>query len=102
MSVLDPDLIMLDEPDSGLDVDAVRIVSETVADFLSDKNKSCLIITHHSAILESVKPDYAHILIGGKMVKQGGPELIERVNHEGYNWVREELGLAKVNGEVLR
>lgn len=102
MSVLDPDLIMLDEPDSGLDVDAVRIVSETVADFLSDKNKSCLIITHHSAILESVKPDYAHILIGGKMVKQGGPELIKRVNHEGYNWVREELGLAKVNGEVLR
>ncbi|MGI6580626.1 MAG: Fe-S cluster assembly ATPase SufC [Saccharofermentanales bacterium] len=101
MSVLNPDLIMLDETDSGLDVDAVRIVSETVADFLADKNKSCLIITHHSVILESVKPDYAHILIDGKLVKQGGPELIERVNHEGYNWIREELGLEKVHDEIL-
>lgn len=101
MSVLNPDFIMLDEPDSGLDVDAVRIVSETVADFLIDKTKSCLIITHHSVILESVKPDFAHILIDGKMVKNGGPELIERVNNEGYNWIREELGLEKVHDEVL-
>ncbi|HHT25414.1 MAG TPA: Fe-S cluster assembly ATPase SufC [Clostridiaceae bacterium] len=101
MSVLNPDLVMLDEPDSGLDVDAVRIVSQTVADFLSDKKKSCLIITHHSVILESVKPDFAHILIDGKIVKRGGPELIERVNNEGYNWIREELGLEKVHDEVL-
>lgn len=101
MSVLNPELVMLDEPDSGLDVDAVRIVSERVADFLEDKNKSCLIITHHSVILESVQPNYAHILIDGKIVKQGGPELIERVNAEGYNWIREELGLEKVHNEDL-
>lgn len=101
MAVLDPTLIMLDEPDSGLDVDAVRVVSEQVAKYLEDTNKSCLIITHHSVILEQVKPDFAHILIDGKMVKQGGPELIDRVNAEGYNWIREELGLEKVEDEEL-
>ncbi len=102
MVVLNPTFIMLDEPDSGLDVDAVRIVSEEVAEFLQDKSKSCLIITHHSAILEKVVPDYAHVLMNGKIVKTGGPELIERVNKEGYNWIREELGLEKVLEEELK
>lgn len=102
MVVLDPTLIMLDEPDSGLDVDAVRIVSEQVSEFLQDKSKSCLIITHHSAILEKVQPDFAHVMIAGKIVKSGGPELIERVNKEGYNWIREELGLEKVLEEELK
>lgn len=101
MTVLDPTLIMLDEPDSGLDVDAVRTVSEEVANFLEDKTKSCLIITHHSVILESVKPDYVHIIVAGKIVKQGGPELIDRVNEEGYNWLCEELGIETVEEEVL-
>ncbi len=101
MTVLDPTLIMLDEPDSGLDVDAVRTVSEQVAKFLEDKTKSCLIITHHSVILEKVKPDYAHVLMNGKIVKQGGPELIDKVNEQGYNWIREELGMEKVQDEVL-
>lgn len=101
MTVLDPTLVMLDEPDSGLDVDAVRTVSEQVAKFLEDKTKSCLIITHHSVILEKVKPDYAHVLMNGKIVKQGGPELIDKVNEQGYNWIREELGMEKVQDEVL-
>ncbi len=101
MMVLDPCFIMLDEPDSGLDVDAVRIVSEQVADFLKDKSKSCLIITHHSVILEKVSPDFVHILINGKIVKEGGPELIHKVNSEGYNWIREELGLEKVQDEAM-
>ncbi len=100
MTVLDPTLIMLDEPDSGLDVDAVRTVSEQVAKFLQDKNKSCLIITHHSVILEKVKPDYAHVLMNGKIVKQGGPELIAKVNEQGYNWIREELGMETVQDEI--
>ena len=99
MTVLDPTFIMLDEPDSGLDVDAVRIVSEQVAEFLKDKNKSAIIITHHSVILEKVKPDFAHVLIDGKIVKEGGPELIDKINAQGYNWIREELGIEKVEDE---
>lgn len=101
MTVLNPRLIMLDEPDSGLDVDAVRTVSEEVAKFLEDKTKSCLIITHHSVILENVSPDFVHIMINGKIVKEGGPELIDRVNEDGYNWICEELGIEKVQEEVL-
>lgn len=101
MTVLNPRFIMLDEPDSGLDVDAVRTVSEEVAKFLEDKTKSCLIITHHSVILENVNPDFVHIMINGKIVKEGGPELIDRVNEDGYNWICEELGIEKVQEEVL-
>lgn len=90
MQVLDPDLVLLDETDSGLDVDAVRVVSEGVADFLTDE-KGCLIITHHSAILENVKPDYTHVIIDGKIAMEGGPDLVERVQENGYAWIREEL-----------
>ncbi len=90
MQVLNPDLILLDETDSGLDVDAVRVVSEGVADFL-DESKACLIITHHSAILDKIKPDFVHIIIDGKIAKEGGPELVDRVQQDGYAWLRQEL-----------
>lgn len=90
MQVLDPKLILLDETDSGLDVDAVRIVSRGVADFL-DETKSCLIITHISGILEYLHPDFVHVVIDGKIVKNGGPELADRINQEGYEWIRQEI-----------
>ena len=90
MQVLDPKLILLDETDSGLDVDAVRIVSRGVADFL-DETKACLIITHISGILEYLHPDFVHVVIDGKLVKNGGPEVAERINREGYEWIRREM-----------
>lgn len=90
MKVLDPKLVMLDETDSGLDVDAVRVVSRGVSEFLNEE-KACLIITHHRAILEEIKPDFVHIIMDGRIVKQDGPELIDRIQEQGYGWIREEL-----------
>ena len=92
MKVLDPKLVLLDETDSGLDVDAVRVVSNEVANFLNEE-KSCLIITHHNEILSAIHPQFVHVRMNGKLVKHGGPELIERIHKEGYEWIREELGL---------
>lgn len=79
---------MLDETDSGLDVDATKIVSEGVKNFLTE-DKSVLIITHHSQILEYLNPDFVHIVVDGKLVKTGGPELIEQIENEGYKAFRE-------------
>lgn len=90
MKILDPKFIMLDETDSGLDVDAVRIVSDGISDFLNAE-KSCLIITHHSEILSSIHADVVHIVIDGRIVKEGGAELIHRIQEEGYEKIREEV-----------
>ncbi|MDO5044564.1 MAG: Fe-S cluster assembly ATPase SufC [Coriobacteriia bacterium] len=98
MKVLDPKFIMLDEADSGLDVDAVRIVSENVAKFM-DETKSLLIITHHSEILTSIEPDFVHVIMNGKLVKSGNAALGERIQKEGFNFIREELGLKPVEEE---
>lgn len=89
MAMLNPKLAMLDETDSGLDVDAVRIVSEGINRY-HNENNSVIIITHHKEILNSVVPDFVHILIEGKIVKTGGPELIQRIEKDGYNWLRGE------------
>lgn len=89
MSMLNPKLAMLDETDSGLDVDAVRIVSEGVRKYHNDEN-SVLIITHHKEILQTIVPDYVHVLIDGKIALTGGSELIEKIENEGYAWIKEE------------
>ena len=88
MKVLDPKFVMLDETDSGLDVDATRIVSEGVKNFLTDE-KAVLIITHHSQILEYLEPTYVHIVVDGRLVKTGGKELIQQIEAEGYRSYRE-------------
>ncbi|MHC6180483.1 Fe-S cluster assembly ATPase SufC [Clostridium sp. JNZ X4-2] len=84
MAVLEPKLAMLDETDSGLDVDAVRIVSEGVSR-LRTKDNSILIITHHDSILEHLKPDYVHILVDGRIVKTGDASLAEEIEKNGYD-----------------
>lgn len=84
MAVLEPKLAMLDETDSGLDVDAVRIVSEGVSK-LRTKENSVLIITHHNSILEYLKPDYVHILVDGKIVKTGDSSLADEIEKHGYD-----------------
>ncbi|WP_251422965.1 Fe-S cluster assembly ATPase SufC [Veillonella agrestimuris] len=84
MSILNPKLAILDETDSGLDVDAVRIVSEGVDRFHNEDN-AVLIITHHNQILQKVKPDFVHILINGKIVKTGDASLVREIEEKGYD-----------------
>lgn len=87
MCMLEPKLAMLDEIDSGLDVDAVRVVSQTVAKYHNDGN-ALMVITHHSEILQALQPDVVHVLIDGKIVKSGGPELIQVIEEKGYDSFR--------------
>lgn len=84
--MLEPKLALLDETDSGLDVDAVQIVSEGVAKFHKDEN-SCLIITHNTRILEKLKVDRVHVLMNGQIVEEGGPELIDTINSRGFTHI---------------
>lgn len=83
MAILEPKLAILDETDSGLDVDAIKIVSEGV-NLLSDSTRSVVIITHHNKILQYLKPDYVHILVDGKIVKTGDMSLVKEVEQNGY------------------
>jgi len=83
MSILNPKLSILDETDSGLDIDALKIVSEGV-NALRNKKNSFLIITHYQRLLNYIKPDFVHVLINGKIVKSGGPELALELEKKGY------------------
>lgn len=92
MKMLKPKFAILDEIDSGLDVDALRIVGENVSNMVS-KDFGCLLITHYQRLLDYIVPDYVHIMINGKIVLTGGRELIAKIDQNGYDWVREELGI---------
>jgi Fe-S cluster assembly ATP-binding protein len=83
MQMLSPDMIVLDEIDSGLDIDALRAVSEGI-NSMKDGERSFLVITHYSRILDYIKPDYIHVLKDGKIVHTGGPELVAQLESEGY------------------
>jgi Fe-S cluster assembly ATP-binding protein len=90
MALLKPKMAILDETDSGLDVDALRIVSEGI-NRLASPERGMLLITHYQRILHYVKPHFIHVMMDGVIVKSGGPELGERLEREGYDWVRKEL-----------
>ena len=81
--MLNPKLALLDETDSGLDVDAVQIVSSGVAKF-HNENNSCIIITHNTQILKYLTVDAAHVLVDGRIIKDGGADLVEEVSQHGY------------------
>ena len=83
MSILDPDLAILDETDSGLDIDALKIVTEGVNNFKS-KNNSFLIITHYQKLLDYIKPDHVHVMREGEIIKTGGPELALEIEKDGF------------------
>ena len=85
MLLLKPSLAILDETDSGLDVDAVRTVSRGVEEFRKNERASLLIITHNAAILSALKVDRVHVLVNGRIVKEGGPELIDEIGREGFS-----------------
>ena len=92
MLMLKPSIAILDEIDSGLDVDALRIVGEAVNSMRSE-NFGCLLITHYQRLLDHIKPDFVHIMMKGRIVKSGGAELIEKIDREGYDWIKKELGI---------
>ncbi|KIL36763.1 iron ABC transporter ATP-binding protein [Cohnella kolymensis] len=92
MMLLEPKLVILDEIDSGLDIDALRIVAEGV-NAMRNEDRGFLIITHYQRLLNYVKPDHVHVMMQGRIVKSGGPELAERLEADGYDWVKEELGI---------
>ena len=90
MSMLEPSLAILDETDSGLDIDALRIVAEGV-NKLKKPETSTIVITHYERLLDTIKPDVVHILYQGRIVKTGGPELSKIIEQRGYDWIREEV-----------
>ena len=87
MMLLKPKLAILDETDSGLDIDGIKTVASGVNAAVRGTDSGALIITHYSRILEHVKPDFIHVLIGGKIVASGGPELATQLEENGYDWV---------------
>jgi Fe-S cluster assembly ATP-binding protein len=92
MLLLEPALVILDEIDSGLDIDALKIVAAGV-NSLRNEERGFLIITHYQRLLNYITPDYVHVMMQGRIVKSGGPELAERLEAEGYDWIKEELGI---------
>ena len=91
LSMLQPDFAVLDETDSGLDIDALRVVSDGV-NTMRGAERGFLIITHYTRILGYVRPDFVHIMLDGRIVREGGPELADQLEDKGYEWVREEVG----------
>ncbi|MEQ8426834.1 MAG: Fe-S cluster assembly ATPase SufC [Gammaproteobacteria bacterium] len=89
MAVLEPKLGILDETDSGLDIDALKIVAEGV-NHLRNKDRAFILVTHYQRLLDYIKPDYVHVLSDGKIIKSGGPELAHELEEKGYDWVKEE------------
>lgn len=87
MLMLKPKIALVDEVDSGVDVDGVRIVGETIQELVSKKEMGVLVITHYDRILQYLKPTHVHILKDGKIVKSGGNELIAKIDQEGYDWL---------------
>ena len=84
LELLDPKVAVLDETDSGLDIDALKVVSEGVNRFAQDKDKGVLLITHYTRILRYITPDFVHVFVDGKIAEQGGPELADQLEAEGY------------------
>jgi Fe-S cluster assembly ATP-binding protein len=89
MATLKPEIAILDETDSGLDIDALRIVSEGV-NALAGPELGVLVITHYQRLLNYIKPDFVHVMMGGRIVESGGPDLALHLEEHGYDWVREK------------
>ncbi len=90
MAVLQPNIAILDETDSGLDIDALRIVSEGV-NALMDNTLGVLVITHYQRLLNYIKPQFVHVMMDGRIVESGGPDLALHLEEHGYDWIREKV-----------
>ena len=89
MAMLEPKLSILDETDSGLDIDALRVVANGVNKLKSDKNAT-IVVTHYQRLLDYIVPDFVHVLYNGKIVKSGGKELALELEEKGYDWIKED------------
>ncbi|WHI69654.1 Fe-S cluster assembly ATPase SufC [Staphylococcus epidermidis] len=94
LMMLEPKFAILDEIDSGLDIDALKVVSKGINQMRGEEF-GALMITHYQRLLNYITPDKVHVMYGGKVVKSGGPELAKRLEEEGYEWVKEEFGVAE-------
>lgn len=92
MMMIEPSICILDEIDSGLDIDALKIVAKGVNEMRAAE-RGFLIITHYQRLLNYITPDFVHVMMQGRIVKSGGPELAARLEEEGYDWIKDELGI---------
>lgn len=92
LMMLEPKIAILDEIDSGLDIDALKVVSKGINE-MRGENFGCLMITHYQRLLNYITPDVVHVMMQGRVVKTGGTELAERLEAEGYDWIKKELGI---------
>ena len=90
MAMLEPKLAILDETDSGLDIDALRILAKGVNELRSPENAT-IVITHYQRLLDYIRPDYVHVLYKGRIVRSGGPELALELEEKGYDWIKDEV-----------
>src|SRR5690625_2345479 len=96
LMMLKPEIAILDEIDSGLDIDALKVVSKAVNKWREENDFGCLISTHYQRLLNYITPDHVHVIMQGRIVKSGGPELAKRLEADGYDWIKEELGIEDV------
>lgn len=96
MATVEPKIAIMDETDSGLDIDALRVVAEGARKLQEELHMGALIITHYQRILNYVQPDYVHIMLNGRIVESGGPELALAMEERGYDWIREKHGMPEV------
>lgn len=92
LMMIQPKIAILDEIDSGLDIDALKVVSKGINE-MRNEDFGCLIITHYQRLLNYISPDKVHVMMQGRVVKSGGPELAQRLEGEGYDWIKQELGI---------
>ncbi len=92
LMMIEPKIAILDEIDSGLDIDALKVVSNGI-NKMRGEEFGCLIITHYQRLLNYITPDKVHVMMQGRIVKSGGPELAQRLEAEGYDWIKQELGI---------
>ncbi len=99
LMMIKPKFAVLDEIDSGLDIDALKVVSKGINE-MRGEGFGCLMITHYQRLLNYITPDHVHVMMQGKVVKSGGSELAQRLESEGYDWIKEELGIKDTDAVV--
>jgi Fe-S cluster assembly ATP-binding protein len=99
LAVLEPQIAILDETDSGLDIDSLKQVATGIEQLIGP-NLGVLLITHYQRILNYITPDFVHVMVAGRIVKEGGPELAAELESKGYEGIRKELGLEETVGAV--
>lgn len=95
MATLEPKIAIMDETDSGLDIDALRIVADGAQTLQRENGMGVLVITHYQRILNYIQPDFVHVMLKGRIVESGGPELALQLEENGYDWLREKYGVAE-------